>query len=544
MRFDVGEDVANAFEGDPGVFAGGTAVAAFQVGEESEGDTRRIELFAAPVLLLLLMIVFRTLIAAALPLLLAGLSILISFAVLSLLTEVTTIDLFALTTVTGLGIGLAIDYSLFVVARYRVESAEGVPFLSAQEATMRSAGRSVLFSALTVAAALAALVVFPQPFLRSTGIAGAITALSAGATALLVLPAVLAIIGPGVNRFAVRGSGSMAPGRGGIWRRLPAFACRYPYASLLGGGAVMLALASAALGMDLRTPDARALPPRRRPARSPTRPWRSTRSPPPPSSSSPPTSPRNPSACATNVAGVDDVDDVSRPEPIESGGFRLDVESSVDPLADEGEDLVRAVRVEAPESWLVGGRAAEQVDQQDSVLDHAPWAIALVIAGNVLVIAAMTRSLIVPLLAVVVSLLSVAASLGVLVLVFETEWTANLLGTSVQDGIDISVPVIAFAVGFGLSTDYGIFLFARIREERASGRPLVDSIVEGVSSTGRLISASAMLLAVAVGAFVFSDLVLVKEFAVAIAVAVLLDATLVRGLLIPAALRIVHRPVA
>ena len=126
---------------------------------------------------------------------------------------------------------------------------------------MRSAGRSVFFSALTVAAALAALVVFPQPFLRSTGIAGAITALSAGATALLVLPAVLAIIGPGVNRFAVRGSGSMAPGRGGIWRRLPAFACRYPYASLFGGGAVMLALASAALGMDLRTPDARALPP-------------------------------------------------------------------------------------------------------------------------------------------------------------------------------------------------------------------------------------------------------------------------------------------
>ena len=543
MRFDVGEDVANAFEGDPGVFAGGTAVAAFQVGEESEGDTRRIELFAAPVLLLLLMIVFRTLIAAALPLLLAGLSILISFAVLSLLTEVTTIDLFALTTVTGLGIGLAIDYSLFVVARYRVESAEGVPFLSAQEATMRSAGRSVFFSALTVAAALAALVVFPQPFLRSTGIAGAITALSAGATALLVLPAVLAIIGPGVNRFAVRGSGSMAPGRGGIWRRLPAFACRYPYASLFGGGAVMLALASAALGMDLRTPDARALPPEAsaRQVADATMSFDAL-----PATSlflvSPDES-AQPQRLRDELAGVDDVDDVTRPEPIESG-FRVDVESSVDPLGDEGEDLVRAVRVEAPESWLVGGRAAEQVDQQDSVLDHAPWAIALVIAGNVLVIAAMTRSLIVPLLAVVVSLLSVAASLGVLVLVFETEWTANLLGTSVQDGIDISVPVIAFAVGFGLSTDYGIFLFARIREERASGLPLVDSIVEGVSSTGRLISASAMLLAVAVGAFVFSDLVLVKEFAVAIAVAVLLDATLVRGLLIPAALRIVHRPVA
>ena len=306
----------------------------------------------------------------------------------------------------------------------------------------------------------------------------------------------------------------------------------------------MLALASAALGMDLRTPDARALPEEASARQVADATMEFDALPATFLYLVSPDESAQPQRLRDDVAEVADVDAVSRPEPIEAGGFRLDVESSVDPLADEGEDLVRAVRGETPETWLVGGRAAEQVDQQDSVLDHAPWAIALVIAGNVLVIAAMTRSLIVPLLAVVVSLLSVAASLGVLVLAFETEWTANILGTSVQDGIDISVPVIAFAVGFGLSTDYGIFLFARIREEREGGRALVDSIVEGVSSTGRLISASAMLLAVAVGAFVFSDLVLVKEFAVAIAVAVLLDATLVRGLLIPAALRIVNRPVA
>ena len=265
-RVDVGEDAEAAVEDIPGVEAGGTAVAAHQVGVRSEDDSRRIELMAAPVLLVLLLIVFRTLVAALLPLVIAGVTIVVTFAALRLLTGVTQIDLFSLQVVTGLGVGLAIDYSLFVIARFREEIAsEGgeVDYRRAHVRTLATAGRTVAFSALTVAAALAALTVFPQPFLHSTGIAGALTALFAGLTSLLVLPAVLAMLGPSINRFAVRRDPLRAGigARSSFWRRLPTLVCRLPLVSIILGAAIMLALASQVLGVKLTTPDARELPP-------------------------------------------------------------------------------------------------------------------------------------------------------------------------------------------------------------------------------------------------------------------------------------------
>lgn len=537
-RVDAGEAVADEFGNDTGLLLGGTAVAAQQVGERSEQDTRRIELLAAPIIFLLLLFVFRTLVAALLPLAIAALSIALTFAALRVLTEVTTIDLFALQTVTGLGTGLAINYSLFVIARYREELLQGGSFRRALEVTLRTAGRTVMFSAITVAAALSALLVFPQPFLSSTGIAGALTALFAGIAALLVLPAALTVLGPSINSFAVRDLPRSRPEvSGGLWRRLPGVVCRSPIPSLVLGAAVMVALAVQVQGTDVTTPDARDLPESDSarqvsealpafPRLAPTRLYAVL----------------NGSSdavfAADAVASTPGVTEVSKPEPLADGSTLVSIEASTDPLSDAGGRLVDQIRDDLPAGAVLGGRAAEQVDQRDSIRERIPLALVVLLVTNLITLALMTGSAVLPFLAVAMNLLTVSAALGALNAVFTSERLLDLLGASAQSGIDISVPVLVFAVTFGLATDYGIFLFARIREARETAASEEDAIVEGVATTGRLISASAILMAIAVGAFVFSDLVIVQEFAVAIAVAVLLDATIVRGLIIPATLKL------
>ena len=540
-RVEVGEAVDEHLGSTPGVLAGGTTVAAHQVGVRSENDTRKLELYAAPVLLLLL--VFRSAVAAMLPLLVAAFSILTTFAILRLMTEITTIDLFALQTVTGLGVGLAIDYSLFILDRYRQEAQAGASSQSAHLRVLQTAGRTVAFSALTVAAALISLVVFPQPFLNSTGIAGALTALFAGLTALVVLPAFLTLLGPFVKGLAIesRPPTTSLSEASGFWRRLPQMVCRRPIPALLAAALTMLALSSQALGLDVTTPDASELP-RDESARAvadglvdfPGVPATQL-------FAVVPESALDGSSLPARIEAIEGVSSVAGPKRLDADRVQLLVAADLNPLSEEGEDLVADVRDRFPDGALLGGRAAEQVDQRDSILDYAPLVTAIVVITNLLLLAALTGSLVLPFLAVVMNMLTVAASFGALILAFTTDAGAALLGTEVQPGIDLSVPVIVFAVGFGLSTDYGVFLFARVREERAAAATEQDAIVEAVAKTGRLITTSAALLGIAVGAFVFSDLVIVKEFAVAIAVAVLLDATLVRALLIPALLGLLGR---
>jgi RND superfamily putative drug exporter len=241
------------------------------------------------------------------------------------------------------------------------------------------------------------------------------------------------------------------------------------------------------------------------------------------------------------LADVPEIVAIGAPKELPDGSELVGIAARTDPLSDAGGDLVGDIRDRLPPGSLVGGRAAEQVDQRASIEEHVPLALFILLVTNLLTLAVMTRSVILPMIALAMNLLTVVASLGVLTLVFDSDPLLGLLGASEQPGIDISVPVIAFAVAFGLATVYGIFLFARIRVGRSHASSEREAIIEGVASTGRLISASAVLMAIAVGAFVFSDLVIVKEFAVAIAVAVLLDATLVRALIIPATLQLMGR---
>lgn len=547
-RVEVGEAVGESFAGpDDGVIAGGTAVAAYEIGEQTEDDTRRIELFAAPVLLLVLLAVFRSPVAATLPLVLSGFSILVTLAILSLLTSVVAIDIFSLQVVTGLGVGLAIDYSLFVLARYRIEMRRDDGYERAHARTIATAGHAVLFGALTVAAALAALIAFPQQFLSSTGIAGALVATFSGIAALLVLPALLALLGPRVDLGWERAVDRSAPepdplsGGSAFWTRISERMMRHPvpWASL--ALLAMLAVAAPILGGAVTTPDARALPPSagarivadRAAAEfengNPTRlgvwlPAKADRA--------------KTQAAIEELARGEEAPDVEPPRKLADGSWYVDVVAPVDPLSEAGQDLVDAARAAPfPTGALVGGRAAELTDQRASIASHAPLVIGIVVITNLLLVLAMVRSLILPLVSIALNALTVLAAYGLMVAAFQSEAVAELLGAGAQGGIDVSVPVLAFAVVFGLSTDYGIFLFSRIAEARRSGMSEPEAITAGISRTGRLITSAAVIFAIAVGANVFSDLVIVKEFALAVAIAVILDATIVRGILVPSILR-------
>jgi uncharacterized membrane protein YdfJ with MMPL/SSD domain len=540
-RVEVGERVERAFASSPNVVAGGTAVAAAQIGERTERDTRRIELFAAPLLLLLLLFAFRSPAAAALPLALAGFSIVVTLALLSALAGAVDIDLFSLQVVTGLGVGLAIDYSLFVVARYRAEVAGGAAPEAALERTVATAGRTVAYGAMTVATAMAALIIFPQQFLSSTGIAGAMVALLSGAAALIVLPALLKLLGP---RVAPPGAERPDPLSGGsrFWAALSRRVMAEPVPVAMLALLLMLAVGSPALGGQLTTPDARVVPTDQSArivddaVRTRFDDLNASRMQVLLAAAAAPDASRR---ARTEVEGLTGVESVSPPKALGDGSSLLVVVADQDPLSDAAQDLLDEVRdAPWPDGTLVGGRAAELSDQRSSIGDVAPAVVAVVVITNLLLVFMVVRSLLLPLVSLGLNALTVIASYGIMVALFEHRATAELLGASVQDGIDVSVPILAFAVVFGLSTDYGIFLFSRISEARETAGSEQAAITEGLALTGRLITTAAVIFSVAIGVNVFSGLVIVKEFAVAVAVAVLLDATVVRGLLVPAVLRL------
>lgn len=546
-RVEVGERVSNAFAADADILPGGTAVAAAQIGDRSERDTRRIEIFVAPILLLLLLLVFRAAVAAALPLILSAVSIIFTLSLLNGLSRLTDIDLFSLQVVTGLGVGLAIDYSLFVLARYRAEIRRGDGYHAAHRRTMATAGRTVSYGALTVAVALAALILFPQQFLSSTGIAGALVALLSGFAALLVLPAVLALLGPRIDPRLETG-GSLQDARpdplgGGsrFWGGLSGRVMAHPLPVATIALSVMLAAGAPALGGMLTTPDARVLPEdqsarmvddaatKRFPGALASRMLVIV----PAEAAAAETD-----AAESQVAGLDGIIEVRSMKRLPDRSSYILIRASVDPLSDQGQQLLKEVRAAPwPPGTLVGGRAAELADQRASIGSSAPLVVAVIVVTNLLLILIMFRSLVLPLLSIALNALTVIASYGITVALFDNAATAELLGTVAQDGVDVSVPILAFAVVFGLSTDYGIFLFSRIAEARARTTSEPEAITEGLTRSGRLITSAAVIFSVAVGANIFSGLVIVKEFAVAIAVAVLLDATVVRGLLVPSLLR-------
>ena len=543
---DVGEELVAALEGEPGVSVGGNAVAQQQVNEKVESDLQRAELIAFPILFLLSLLFFRSLVAAALPLMVGALAIVSTMLLLTIASEMTSVSIFALNLVTGLGLGLAIDYSLFVVSRYREEIARTGPGLEALRRTMATAGRTVLFSSLTVAAALAALTVFPQNFLRSMGIGGTLVALAAAAIALTVLPAVLALLGERVNSLSPaflhrRAEADSRPATEGFWYRLSRTVMRVPGRIALASATFLVALGIPFLSIEFTSVDAQVLPE----AASAHQVDDVLRSDFPPYRDSP-----------VQVAVTGDASEVDQlvaearelpgaaavnePQRVNDNLWAVDVISANPPLDESSQDLVAAIR-DLPGENLATGFTAGFVDLQDSLVDHLPMVLALVSIATLAVLFLMTGSVILPIKQLVMNLLGLSAVFGILVMIFQDGRFEGLLGYTSQGGLESTQPLLLFAVAFGLSTDYGVFLLSRIKEARDAGASNSESVAIGLERTGRIVTAAALLFCIAIGAFVTSEIIFIKQLGLGTALAVIIDATIIRALLVPSLMEMLGR---
>ncbi len=522
----------HAFAGDKAVVLGGSAVAGQQTGSLATSSLAIAELIAFPLLVLLSLVFFRG-VAALLPVAIGGFSVLGAFAVLRAINSVLSLSPFALNLVIGLGLGLAIDYSLFCVSRFREELGGGADVPEAVRGTMQTAGRTVLFSAVTVAAAMGCLTVFPQRFLVSMGLGGLVVALVAGASTLVFLPALLVLMG--------RRLGKVTPGpeESGYWYRLARLVMRHPGMVAAVTAAALVLLAAPALGIRWSGIDASVLPTgqsARTVSDAIARDFPGADSTPVILALSAPTD-AGP-AIHTYAAGlqrIPDVYHVSAPRDLGRDTWEINVDARGTPITQQSQDVVTAIRAQpAPDPVAVGGATADLIDQHAATSRTLPIAIALLIVLTTSVLWLMTGSVVLPLKALLMTLLTTAATAGILVLVFQDGNLTGPLGFTRPEGIEQTDFLVLVAIVFGLSTDYGVFLLARIKEAHDGGLANADAVAVGLQRTGAIVTAAAILLAVALGAFVTSQLVFLKELGVGAAFAVLIDAFVVRALLVPA----------
>jgi len=536
------ERIQDRLDGQAGVLVGGPAVAEPAIGEQVGEDLARAEALAFPILFVVSLLVFRSLVAALLPLLVGMVTIFGSFLALRAINAVEPLSIFALNLVIAMGLGLAIDYSLFVVSRYREELAAVGPGREALRRTLASAGRTVLFSALTVAAAMASLLVFSQRFLYSMGLGGVTAALVAAAVSLIVLPAVLAALGPRVNSLALgrwrRAAESEARGEHGGWYRLSRAVMRRPGIVAVLAAGVLILVGLPFTGIKFTGVDASVLPESSQ-ARQLDDAIQAEF--PPDRSSGIDIAVRAPRAAAgevedfaRTVGGLEGVATASPPRPVGDNLWSLEAVSETLALDQRSQDLVRTIRTApAPFPVLVGGETAEFVDQQASLGARLPLAVAVLAITTIVLLFLMTGSVILPVKALIMNLLSLSAAFGLLVLIFQDGRFEGLLDYTSQGALESSQPILLFVIAFALSTDYGVFLLTRIKEARDAGLSNREAVAQGLERTGRIVTAAALLFTIAIGAFATSEIIFIKQVGVGTALAVIIDATIVRAFLVP-----------
>jgi len=531
------------FAGDRDVLLGGSLFAESQIGDSVSGDLARAEMLAFPVLLLLSLLFFRGR-AAVLPLAVGMTTVLGTFLALTAVNQAYSLSIFALNLVIGLGLGLAIDYTLFLVTRFREELVRQGPGAGAVRTTLNTAGRTVAFSAVTVAFALITLTVFPLGFLKSMGIAGAVVALVAGLASLVIVPATFALWG---DKLAVRRRGRERSDQEGAWYRLALAVMRRPLPVAVATGALMLVIALPSLRAQWTPVDSSVIPKgqsARTVADTVDRDFAGGQG------SSPitvvlsaPASER--AGVARYAASLDDdpgVRAVAAPRALNASTWQVDVLATGEPEGAVARDVVQDLRTGAtPYPALVGGAAAEFIDQQDAIGSNLPLGVALLVALTMLVLWLMTGSLVLPLKAIVMNALTVGSSLGILTLVFQDGRFESLLGYTANGGVEPTDFLVAAALVFALSTDYGVFLLGRIKEARDAGRADREAVALGVERTGAVVTAAAILLAVAIGAFITSSISFIQQIGVATAAGVLIDAFIVRALLVPSLMALLGR---
>src|ERR687891_586283 len=531
-----------AADGGVDVEVGGFAEVFHEVGDTIEEDLVRAEMIALPITLVLLILVFGSVVAASLPLVVGVMSIVGTFFVLRGLAALTDVSIYALNLTTALGLGLAIDYSLFVVSRYREELRAGHAPRVAATRTVRTAGRTVAFSALTVAASLCAMLVFPIAFLRSFAYAGVAVALLAGVFSVVVLPAILVLLGHRVNALTLWRR-SVTPPEEGFWHRVATVVMRRPIPIATVVVALLLVLGAPFLGLRLASPDDRVLPESAdvRQVHDVIREEFSSEE----AGALSVVAPDVPNAVPGLRNQVDDyaaslamLPGVSRVDAA-TGATSVSVVPAVEPMSEAGEDLVHDVRdADAPWDVLVTGQSASLVDTNQSLFDRLPWALGMVAVITAVLLFMMFGSVVIPAKVIVLNLLSLTATFGSMVWIFQDGNLSGLLDFTATGSLNAAMPILMFCVAFGLSMDYEVFLLSRIKEEHDNGSDSVRSVAVGLERTGRIVTAAAVLIAVVMAAFATSNVSFIKLFGVGLTLAVLMDAFLIRGTLVPAFMRL------
>jgi trehalose monomycolate/heme transporter len=516
-------------------------------------DIGTAETLSMPILLVLLVVIFGSVAAASLPLAIGVTAILGAFTALRGFSMVTDVSVFSINVITILGLGLAIDYGLFVVSRFREELGRGLGTEAAVARTMATAGRTVAISGLTVAISLAGLLIFPQVFLRSMGLGGMAAVLIAMLAALTVLPALLSVLGPRVDALSVRRllrRGSAArPGQvdaeHGAWARIAHSVMRRPVVYVVGIVALLVAVGLPFLRVTFGGIDARALPAgteSRVVAETIDRDFT-------PNSASPveavvslpsaATSPAGQAALGSWVESVRAVPGVTSAQVRGAAGDTARVS-----LGYAGTPISQRVRDLAPPpggSVLVGGQTAELVDLLAGVGHRLPWMALIVVATAFVLLFLAFGSVVLPVKAVLMNVLSLSASFGAIVWIFQDGHLSGLLDFTSTGTLEATQPILVLAIAFGLSMDYEVFLMSRIREQYDIAGDNTAAVATGLQRSGKIITSAALLLMIVIGFFSLSGISFIKLIGVAMLIAILVDATVVRALLVPATMRLLGR---
>ena len=517
------------------------------VNDHTKDDLARAELISMPFVLLLSLIIFRSVVASLLPVLVGLVTVLGARAAIAGLNQLTEVSIFAPNIITLIGLGLSIDYALFMVSRFREEiTLTPDDTRRALVRTMATAGRTVTFSALTVAAAMSSLLVFPQAFLKSIGYGGIAAVLVAMIAALTVLPAALALLGRKVDalRIPFLQRGSTVESAHGWWYRLAQGVMRRPILVAAGVVVVLLAVASPFLGVKWGSVDYRVLPAEASAHQAADR--LNTEFGPERSTANILVQGADQAAVTSYEKALEGVAGVVDVRPVATKGDATLLRASWEGNSQTGQsqDVVRDLRaVSGPDgaTALVGGLTADTVDLASSVKSHLPWMGLIVVAVMLLLLFMAFGSVVLPVKAIVMNFFSITAAFGVVTWIFSDGHLSGLLGFTSSGYLDLTNPIVMLAVLFGLSMDYEVFLLSRVREQWDATHDNDVAVATGLQKTGRIITSAAVLLAVVIGAFSLSGVVFMKMMGIGMLIALLVDATVVRALLVPATMKLLGK---
>ncbi len=530
---------------------GGVIAVNDQIDTQVSQDLAKAEMLSFPILAILLVMIFRSVIAALVPLSLGGLSILVAFLLVRIITNYTTVSVYAINIITLMGLGLAIDYSLFIVSRFREELAGGATTDQAIATTLHTAGRTVFFSALTVILCLLGLLVFPQGFLRSMGMGGAAAVAATAILALTVLPAALRLIGKHINDLALPGlhKSLVRPAEHGFWYRYSHFIMRRPL--LMFGLAVELLVV---MGIPFysaifTTPDAKTVPASYS-SRQVNDQLEANFAGAGESNitlaieaDSAANLPENQRKLAGYLSQLEKLTRVEKPKVlgIEGNSYNVSLGEQFKSQSTSAQQAVRDVRAQIPPAgWKVysGGTSAELTDLLDGLGSKLPLAGLIILVSTSTLLFIMLGSVIIPLKAVILNVLSLSAAFGVLVWIFQDGHLAGHLGLLANGSIDATQPVLIFAIAFGLAMDYELFLLSRVKEEYDRTGNNANAVAVGVERTASIITSAALMLVVVIGLFATGKIGIIQQVGVGLGVAVAIDATIVRLVLVPSAMRL------